>query len=224
MGYTYGFNAGLIRSENRYFIPEQEWNSAEKLNPGKYLREEKGDSSSACFEYAGQKKVYHNIGYNWGYLHGSEVRADMKSQVSEREFELTMSAFAKSVRILYLQINEDSYLQCVTELKPDEEKGMRIELFNYFLQKSSEPETDRSALDNIKKLIAENKVQQAIDHSTNHFREQKNIMGFDVALSLKSRLMDIRKANKMDDITEEVYIDTQTEILNNLTFFIERAS
>ena len=49
-------------------------------------------------------------------------------------------------------------------------------------------------------------------------------MGFDFALSLKSRLMDIRKANKMDDISEEVYYDTQLEIKNSLIFLIERAS
>ena len=135
-----------------------------------------------------------------------------------------MSAFAKSVRILYLQINEDSYLHGVSALKPEEEKGMRIELFNYFLEKSSTPDTDRSAIDAIKNLIAENKVQQAIDNSTKHFRAQKTLMSFEFALSLKSRLMDIRKANKLNDISEEAYYDTQCEIMNNLTFLIERSA
>jgi hypothetical protein len=205
-GYTFGFNEGLTGKVNKHKLPGNQWNSAEKLDLERmrnlpdikelYLQ----DSEN------GEIHEYYKIGYNWGHLQGREVREPLKDEISEQAFEKCMDEFANCMRILYLQINRERYLAGVIFIEPESEKNRRIKFMNHFVMNTGGNKPDKTILQDIKTLLSENKVQQALDKSLTYFRDQKDLSHFNAVLTLKSNLMALREASKNLKIEKADYL------------------
>jgi len=186
VGYTYGFNDGLMGKSNEYKFPETSLNTDEKLDLQK--RRSKvftiNENNSSILEdnelfvsrdANSEKHEYLKIGFNWGHNHGSEVRESLRNDIPEEKFEKSMSEFSNCMPILFLQINKEKYLVSVTTAELEREKEFRMSFIAKFIHKSDEIFPDKATLENIKKTLSENKVQQANLQSLIYFENQKNV-------------------------------------------------
>ena len=221
-GYTDGFNAGLTASGNEFRIPEEQWNSPEKLDPGKYLRYPYENDAMPEYEYASEKKEHYRVGYNWGYMHGGQVREDLRNSMPEGIFDESMEDFANALEISYLQVGKERYLHGITSLEPEAEKGYRLKFINEFLSAQEGEKPERADLDAIRERIAEKKIQQAIDGSIIYYRALKNLSAYSQARTFQSRLMKIRRASQEKKVPGEEYQDEKNRILTDLTRLIEK--
>jgi len=222
VGYTEGFNDGLTGKANERELPEPEWNSADKLDAEKSMTDST-ETSPEHEDYAeGEKSQYYKTGYNWGYLHGNDGRERLKNELPKEQFEKSMGEFANSLKILYLQIKKEYYLVGITSLEPESEKASRTKFIDQFIKDPGEITPDKSILRDIQAFLAENNVQRAIDESVNYFMDRKDLGNFSFALSLKSKLMDLRDDSREHRIEKNEYIIEKKKLGKSLSACIEK--
>ncbi len=221
VGYTIGFNDGLTGTKNKYELPQSVWKPAEELdfhNKEGLLEEQSFASMLDDFRV---KPLHFKIGYNWGHLHGTEERKTLNGKIPEEKFERSMKCFANILKIRDLQIRKEYYLHGITFAEPEKEKTGRINFIHLFVDIPATVMPDRSALEEIKTLIGEKKVQQAVDAAANYFGAHRDLEAYSSALSIKSRLMDIREESRRKKLSHGNYLIDMQAVEETLLVLID---
>jgi hypothetical protein len=221
-GYTLGFNDGLTDKINKHELPESEWMPADKIDLEYIRRHQEEFKFLLSPETYGEKNEYHKIGYNWGHMQGREAREALKNEMPGQDFEKSLGEFANCLRIIYLQINKEYYLHGVAALEPEKEKEWRLSFIYLFVKKTGEILPGKEIPREIKTLLSESKLLQAIDKAIPYFKELKNLNDYTAALTLKSKLMDLRGESKKQKIEKADYLAEKRRLGNSLSELIDK--
>ena len=216
-GYTAGFGDGLTGKANEHEMPESEWKPKDKTGHTPEKSFEVFSKTESAAYTASEKLQKFKVGYNWGYLHGSEEREELKGKIPSGIFEKSMEEFADAISILYLKINKQRYLYGVWDLKPELEKKGRLSFISLFLKGPDEIKADKQKLEEIRGLLAGDKLLRAIDASITYFKGQKDISAYLKSLSMRTELDDLRQKNKAKKLDSEVYKSEMRNIASSLS-------
>lgn len=217
VGYTERFNDGLTGKANKHQLSETEWNSPDKLDSMKSPYYVRGMHTLSIFQTDGEISEYHKTVYNWGYQHGNDARELMKQYFPNKQFEQSMLDFAECMKILYLQINKERYLEGITSMDPEDEKAMRHRLMDRFTEDGSKMAPEKPILLGFQKCLSENKLQRAIDDSANYFSDQRDLNNFCFSLTLKSKLMRLRNVLRNEEIEKEAYLYEKRKLEDSMS-------
>jgi hypothetical protein len=205
IGYSAGFNEGLMGHPNENVLPEEAWKAPELLTIKNYQRATDTKVKKGSDHYFEKELTYYKIGFNWGFLHGSEQRDELADSFPEARFERIMAAFANCIKVLFLEVNRNMNLGAVMSIDPDEELRSRLSIINEFLEQKQPEHFSKAFLDSIKNLLAENRFQKALDEFSLEARKLKDIEAYSAALSIKSDFIKLRNASKYKSISKEEY-------------------
>lgn len=198
-GYTNGYCDGLAMSANAQILPEEQWNSKEKLDLKK-MKEDRAAMSGMKSESDLQLE-YEMIGYNYGYSHGSRQRDILRNEISTDYFDKHVELLSQTMKIQFLKVNRkggNCYRKAAMD--PDGENRFHTS-FTYLFSIDG----GKSKLDLIRQLLKEKKTQQAISKAVVYFDRRKNLSDYCSAITLEAKLMELRSAKIKKNITNEDY-------------------